>query len=889
MYIDAFHDKDKDLIKVVERINGKRIYKDFPCEFVLYYPDQKGKYTSIFGDKLSKIRTNSSKRFFIEKKRLSHLKLFESDTNIVFKCLADNYLNADLPKLNIAFFDIEVGFNKEKGHSQPSDPFNPITAIGTHLTWLNKTVCFVVKPDGMSDEEADTICNKFDNVYRFETEEELLLAFMELIEEADVLSGWNSSNYDIPYVINRVIKLLGKHYTKKFCLWNLFPTKKKYKEYGKEQETYILYGRVHLDYLQVYRNFTYHEMHSYSLDSISEHELKEKKVAYEGTLDQLYNEDFETFIEYNIQDTNLLKKLENKLKFIQLANLLAHSNTVQLSTALGSVAQVDQAIINQAHSQNLIVPNKRPYDKDTIAAGGYVATPRKGMFKSIGSIDLSSLYPSVFRACNLSPETLVAQVRHTLTDDMLSKFKKTVEAWEGKFACLEYDLIMNKDKETKLYVDYERGGTEEYTGAELHNLIFNKNSNLILTANGTLFSSEKEGIIPTLLSKWYDGRKDLQANLWECKEQLKGETDKEKIKELKEKITYWDQRQYSAKILLNSLYGALLSASRFHDIRMGQSCTLTGRCITRHMISEINENFTGKYDYEGDSIIYGDTDSGYFSAYDVFKEDIENGNIDWDKTSVVELYDAVSENVNRTFPDYMLRGHNCPKRLGKIIEAKREIVGESGIFISKKRYGILVYDKEGERVDNDNSRGDIKTMGSETKRSDTPVYMQDFLKKILRMALEQEPEEDVIAEITEFRKEFRKLRPWEKGTPKRVNNLTDYTNKWKRTGRCDVGHVMAAINYNRLREMNDDKDSMIISDGMKTIVVKLKKNLFNINSIAIPIDENRIPDWFKELPFDEEAMEETIFDKKIQNVLGVLNWNLDESKNINKINQFFDF
>lgn len=773
------------------------------------------------------------------------------------------------------------------GFAPPDDPFNAVTAIGVHLNWIDQTICLVIKPKGMSQEEAQEICDSFDtDVLLMDSEEELLKTFIELVGDADILSGWNSEGFDIPYIVNRIARVIGKDYTRNLCLWNQYPKKRTYENYGKEAETFDLVGRIHLDYMQLYMKYTYNVMHSYSLDAICEHELGEKKVDYEGTLDQLYNNDFKKFIEYNIQDTDLLRKLDDKLQYIDQANLLAHSNTVLLPTTMGAVAQTEQAIVNEAHSRGLIVPDKKRGQEHDQAAGAYVANPVKGMHDWIGSMDLNSLYPSILRACNMSTETIVAQVRQTITNAELDEFKRKYKEnpvaryWEGKFACKEYELVMAKDRETTLYLDFEDGTSYECSGAEIYDLVFHNGKPWCITSNATIMTFEKQGVVPSLLERWYAERKELQAKAKE----FKGVKGKEA------EFAFWDKRQLVKKINLNSLYGALLNPHcRFFDQRMGQSTTLTGRTIARHMSAQTNEVIAGEYDHTGPSIIYGDTDSVYFSAYPVYADQIASGEFKWDKDTIIELYDTIGEAVNATFPDYMERAHNCPERYGRIIAAARETVGERGIFISKKRYGILVIDDEGTRFDTDDKRGKLKVMGLEIKRSDTPEYMQDFLKEILQSTLEGATEQDVIDRILAFRQEFRDMQPWEKGTPKRVNNLTKYTAQWKKTGKCKVGHVMAAINYNRLREMHDDAYSMEIVDGMKTIVCTLKQNPLNMTSVAIPTDEKRIPEWYKELPFDNDEMEEKIITKKISNLLGTLKWDLSRAESKTTFNSLFDF
>ena len=339
---------------------------------------------------------------------------------------------------------------------------------------------------------------------------------------------------------------------------------------------------------------------------------------------------------------------------------------------------------------------------------------------------------------------------------------------------------------------------------------------------------------------------------------------------------------------MNSLYGALLNAgSRFFDIRLGQSTKLLGRCVARHMASQVNNVFTGEYDHKGKTIIYGDTDSCYFSAYPVYKGQIDRGEVDWTRDKIIELYDMVADEVNATFPLFMNTAFNCPTNLGEIIKAGREVVASKGLFITKKRYAVLIYDKEGKRKDKDGELGEIKAMGLDLKRADTPEFMQRFLEKILLMVLNGQDKQDVIDAINEFRTAFKERPGWEKGTPKRVNNLTKHTEVFEKTGKCGVGHAMAAINWNRFKKAYGDQASLDITDGMKVIVCKLKSNPMGITSIAYPIDEMRLPDWFKDMPFDHGAMEETIINNKVENLIGVLDWDIRASDQTNTFESLF--
>lgn len=885
-YVDALFDRNADILRVVERKEGKRHFTEYPIKYTFFYKDPRGKYKSIYGDPLNRIVSKSTKDFRKELAINNTKQLFESDINPIFQCLSENYLNVDAPKLNVAFFDIETDFDPERGFADPSDPFMPITAISVHLQWMNTLITLAVPPKTITMEEAKEQTTEFPNTHLFEKEGEMLKTFLDLIEDADIITGWNSEGYDIPYTVNRVSRVLSKDDTRRFCLWGQLPKKREYEKYGKKAETYDLIGRVHLDSLELYRKYTYEERHTYRLDAIGETEIGEKKTVYEGTLDQLYNNDFRTFIEYNRQDVALLDKLDQKLKFIDLSNELAHANTVLLQTTMGAVAVTEQAIINEAHGRGLQVPNRIKREPGSEpAAGAYVAFPKKGLHKWIGSMDLNSLYPSVIRALNMDPATIVGQLRPIDTDAMVEEAmtlqkKSFAGAWEGRFGTIEYEAVMEQRKDFDITVDWEHGDEQIMSAAEVYNIIFNSRKPWMLSANGTILTTEFDGVIPGLLKRWYAERKELQAM------KTKSIEAGNKIE-----IAFWDKRQLVKKINLNSLYGAILNPGcRFFDKRIGQSTTLTGRQIAKHMSAECNKVITGEYDHVGEAVIYGDTDSVYFSAYPILKKDIENKDIPWDKDSIIKLYDQVAGEVNNTFVDFMSKAFHCPKTRADVIAAGREIVAESGLFITKKRYAALIYDEEGERKDINDKPGKVKAMGLDLKRSDTPEFMQNFLSELLLMVLTNGTEADVLKRITEFRTEF-KLRPgYEKGSPKRANKVGDYRRLEEKQGKANMpGHVRASINWNTLKRMHGDKYSQEVVDGMKVIVCKLKQNPLGYTSVAYPTDQLRLPDWFKELPFDNDAMEEAIIDKKLSNLIGVLDWDIQSTLQNNTFGSLFDF
>jgi DNA polymerase elongation subunit (family B) len=805
--------------------------------------------------------------------------------------------------------------------------------------------------------------------------------FFELIEDGDILSGWNSEFFDIPYMVNRTRKLFNEATLARWCLWNKKPNAREADMFGKTIVTYDLVGRVHLDYLALYKKHAGQVEQSYKLDYIAEKVTGENKVSYEGSLDKLYREDYMTFLRYSKQDSILLKKIDEKMDFINLHNRLAHKECVLISTTMGSVALIDTAIINLAHQRGEVVFNKRKLDeeeegydyqdyemdfdddeddedeqpKGSKAAGAWVQDPVLGLIDWLGCTDFNSLYPTVLRALGMSTECILGQLRQTYTEAYLAarieeqrqryrgkgRFEpKYTEAWHGLFASIEFTMVREKSNEI-ITVDLEDGTSFQATGAELHDIIFGEDSSIVLSANGTLFDKTKYGVIPEILTMWYSERKAQQKMVidykhlatdgWEMPETALHELE-EVLKSLeigsgihktnlhegdpvylmrlaladknyaelakiiadngmrlenghvfvmdsdkkycKTQSAFWKQNQQIRKILLNSLYGALLNkGSRFFDKRLGQSVTLTGRSMTKHMASKINEVCTETYDHSGGVVVYGDTDSVYFSVAHYYKEnDIP---FEMSKDEVVELYQMIGDTVGASFPEFMDETFNTGIEKGKIVGADLEMVGSRGLFLKKKRYAILKYWEDGFRLDVDGKPGKIKAMGLEIKRSDTPKYIQNFLEETLVALLVGETEEELRTRVRTFKKQFKDKPSIEKGSPKTVKNYTNKEKEYQDTGKCKVGHVLAAIQWNKLRDLNDDKSVPEATDGTKVIVCDLKPNPLGIKKIGYPIDcVDYLPEWYLELPFDDDAMELAVLTKKLGNIFGILDMDI---------------
>jgi hypothetical protein len=305
------------------------------------------------------------------------------------------------------------------------------------------------------------------------------------------------------------------------------------------------------------------------------------------------------------------------------------------------------------------------------------------------------------------------------------------------------------------------------------------------------------------------------------------------------------------------------------------------------MSAHLNEAICGVYDHTGDSIIYNDTDSAYFTAMPMINKS-DDLKAMWNKDTAVQIYDELAENTNASFPEFMERAFHCPRKNGEIIKAGREIVADRGLFVKKKKYAVIVYDKEGKRYDKNGSNGKLKVTGFDMKRSDTPKFVQVFLEKVLTDVLSGVPKETIIANIKEFKLELRAMDPWTKGSPKGVRKVTENTaalekaKNGKGPNKVNMpGHTRASINWNYLCQMNGDNYSQRIVDGMKIVVCKLKDNPLGMTSVAYPKDQLRLPQWFVELPFDVVEMEQVLLDSKIDNMLEVLKWDLGKDTDIN--------
>jgi DNA polymerase elongation subunit (family B) len=633
------------------------------------------------------------------------------------------------------------------------------------------------------------------DVHFCKDEKELLIRLLGEIEDSDVVCGWNSDFFDVPYIGKR-LELMGHRFFKMLSFPEAMkPSWREIEKFGQPQMMLDLSGRVRLDYMELFRKYEVAERPSYKLESIADEVLPElPKLEYEGSLADLYRKDFAYFIRYNIRDTEILKGFEDRLGYVALANEMVHLSTGDFKHVGGTLKLAELATINYCHHKlgGIIVNDLHVPDHDGQIKGAMVLDPKVGLQEWVGSVDINSLYPSAIRSINISPETLRGQ------------FVAEVEAAE-EFA---------KNSYANLVFRYEDGEMEEHPATEWRD-IFRKRK-WACSGFGTTFDQEHQGIIPKILEDWYAQRKVFQ------KKKAEAHDAGDKLRE-----GYFDRLQYVYKIKLNSFYGALTNRFfRFYDLRMGESTTGTGRMILRHQCAEANKVLKGKYDMAGEAVVYGDTDSTYFSTFAS------------DKETAVEIATGVGDLVNDSFDEFMRESFCVTDEFNGIIACACEIVSDRGIFVDKKRYILHLVSNDGYEVDK------LKVMGLDTKKTTMPKEVSAKLNKFVERYLKGEEWDIIAQDIVDYKDELSNTKDiMSIGLPKGIKGIEDYTQQLKAYGEGVrlPGHIAAGIFYNLNREKYEDKESMPIVSGMKIKVFYLSKKYGRFKSIALPLDIQTLP------------------------------------------------
>ncbi len=794
-YISTIRRGDNVLVWERNEEEGRDL-KTYPAPFYLYVDDPDGEYTSMYGDTLERHDFDNSRDFRFAKNQFRDrgYATFESDIPPELKVLSQEYYGVEPPKLHITFHDIEVDYNPELGFSSPENPYAPINSVALLHHWKKEYVILAVPPENrtdlLPDPASDEFMKKLNDVselpegYEIKVtlclnEKELLIRYLVEIEDSDLLCGWNSDFFDMPYIGRRLEKIGKKNFDMLSFPEGDSPKWRPVKlAWQPNQEVFALdlSGRINSDYLSLFRKYEYAMRPSYKLQAIADEILPHlPKLEYEGSLHNLYRNDFEYFVRYNLRDTEILGGLEDRLGYVDLANLMFHLSTGVYKHVTGTLKLAELATINYCHHEmdGLIVNDNNTPDEDEQIQGALVLHPKKGMHEWIGSIDINSLYPSAIRSINISPERLMGQ------------FEDEVEA--SNHIAKNSAVLLTFEFDDTTQVPEKVRGKRMILGADQWREQFEE-LKWSVSGFGTAFDQNKPGIIPTILAEWYDMRKVYQKQ----KAEAHGVDS--------QRESYYDRLQYVFKIKLNSFYGALTNKHfRFYDLRMGESTTGTGRMILRHQCAKANEVLTGDYNLDGECVIYGDTDSTYFETKAKTKE------------KAIAIADGVAEIVNDSFQEFMQNTFLCQPEYDSIIRAGREIVSDRGIFVDKKRYILHLVDLDGYPVEK------MKIMGLDTKKTTLPIGVRNTLNGFIEDLLKGKEWDELAREIVDFKEHLRALPSFDIGLPKGIKGIEKYTQELKAFGQGVrlPGHVAASILYNICREKFNDKESIPITSGMK--------------------------------------------------------------------------
>lgn len=516
-YISAYKPHSASEVVVWERTKYGREVRLFPAPYYFYVEDANGKHESIFGDKCTKLsfRNSSEMRNAKEECKQNGFKIFESDIPPELRVLSDNYYKKEITNLHYTLLDIEVDYSPDIGFASVDNPYAPINAVALYHEWSKKAVCIAVPPDtswtydllmGEVGQEVAIPSDLDFEMILVKNERELLLKLLDLIDDSDVLSGWNSSVFDMPYITARLEKY-GKKYVKRLCFPEANDVVWKDVEFnGTIQKQVEISGRNHVDYLELFKKYEVAERPSYKLESISEEVLPHlPKLSYEGSLAKLYKENFPFFVRYNIRDTEILAGFESKLGYLGVANSMVHISTGLFKHVTGTLKLAELASINFCHHElNLVVNDIKQHGESSIK-GAYVLLPQVGEAEWVANVDVTSLYPSAIRSINLSPETLIGQ------------FVEEVEACEeiNKRSDVVLTLVMERTNE---HLSMKAKEFREYLLEHRY----------AISGYGTVFSQEKEGIIPSILSDWFRTRKEYQKIKKDAEQKMKNILDKYK-------------------------------------------------------------------------------------------------------------------------------------------------------------------------------------------------------------------------------------------------------------------------------------------------------------------------------------------------------------------------
>jgi DNA polymerase elongation subunit (family B) len=813
------------LVRGVE--DGKRfeIRDSEFCPTLFVKSKRETKYKTLDGESVEPIQpgqVRDCREFYKKYQDVDGFPIYGND-RYIYQYISEKYpqdeVKFDISKIKLVTLDIET--TAEQGFPDVESASEQILAITIQDYTSKQIITWGVKP----------FINKQKNVtyHHCVDEHSLLNSFINhwMQDVPDVITGWNIQLFDIPYICKRLNRVLGEKLMKRFSPWGLVSESEMYIQ-GRKHIIFDVGGVTQLDYLDLYKKFTYKAQESYRLDYIASVELGQKKLDHSeyDTFKDFYTNGWQKFIEYNIVDVELVDRLEDKMKLIELALTMAYDAKVNYNDVFYQVRMWDNIIYNYLKKRDIVIPQKRQTDKNEKYAGAYVKEPIPGKYDWVVSFDLNSLYPHLIMQYNISPETLLDERHPTVT----------------------VDKILNEEINFELYKDNA------------------------ICANGAMYRKDVRGFLPELMEKMYGDRVVFKKRMLKAKQ----EYEKTPTKALEKEIARCNNIQMAKKISLNSAYGAIGNQYfRYYKLENAEAITLSGQVSIRWIEQKMNEYLnnllkTEKEDY----VIASDTDSIYLNLGPVVDKFLANRSSD--KAKVVELLDMVCRDKLEPYID------ECYSNLATYVSAydqkmqmKRENIADRGIWTAKKRYILNVWDSEGVRYEEPK----LKVMGIESVKSSTPAPCRQMLKDAFKILMTGS-EDEMIKFIDSKRDEFKKLPPEEVSFPRSVSDVVKYKSHASIYTKGTPIHARGALLYNHyIKEKKLDAKYSLIQNGEKIKFCYLKKpNHIHENVISF------IQDFPRELNLDKYVDYDLQFEKSflepLKAILDAIGWSVEKTVNL---------
>jgi len=824
-------------------MDGQRVKQKIEYSPSLFLPSKKvTNFKTLEGEYLDQKvfgTTKEAREFIKQFDGVANAPKIYGQTRFEYAFIADQHkgmVDYDQDKVLIAVVDIEVG--SENGFPDPYRADEPITAIA--IKYINGDIYVFGCGDYVTQGKEIYV--------KCKDEHALCRQFMALWTGKcpDIITGWNTKFFDIPYLVNRFRKILGEDATKKLSPWN-YLTERKAIVNGREMTEYYMIGVASLDYIELYKWYAPggKSQESYRLDNIAQVELGEGKIAYDeyDNLHSLYRLNYQKFIEYNIKDVELIIKLEDKLKLLELGVTLAYDTKSNFEDIFAQTRMWDALTNSYLLEKNIIVPPRTVKQKDGMFEGAYVKIPQTGLHNWVASFDLNSLYPHLMMQYNISPETLIEPENYT--PEMREVLSQGVSV----------DKLL-----------YKKVDTSNLSGATL-------------TPNGQFFRTDIQGFLPKMMEEMYTDRSKFKKMMLQAKQEYENEKDPNKLYEIEKRIAKYNNIQLAKKVSLNSAYGALGSQYfRFYDLRMALGVTTAGQLSIRWIENKLNDWMNKLLKSEGkDYVIASDTDSIYLKLGPLVESIVKTPT---EAVKVISIMDRICEDkiqpyIDKSYKELAEYVHAYAQKM----EMKREGLSNKGIWTAKKRYILNVYNNEGVQY----NEPQMKVMGLEVIKSSTPSAIRDKMWEAIRLIVNG-TQDDVHAFIAKFKEEFKKLPVEDISFPRGLNGLSNYSDSLSLYKKGTPIHVKGAIIYNsNLKKFNLTKKYPLIQEGEKVKFSYLKMpNPFKDTVISFP---SRFPKEFDMQQYiDYDTQFEKSFVEPIKVILTCMGWTTEK---VSSLEDFF--